>query len=168
MDPANDQKSKDSSTLNSEPQAVVVRREPEKDLLVWTAPSRPFMRRDKQFYTALFAIAGIVSLILFFAEGLMPVILIVALVFLYYVLYTVPPENIEYKITTKGIRVAGSLTAWQDVALFWFSKKAGSDILIFETLLIPGRMELVITPEIKDGLKKEISAYVPYEDMPSG
>src|SRR3989304_4840218 len=109
MDPAKDKKSEDQSTLTSpdesqEPRPVVVRREPERDLVTWTAPSRPFKRRDRQFYTTVFAIAGIISLILFLAEGLMPVILIVALVFLYYVLSTVPPENIEYKITTKGVK----------------------------------------------------------------
>jgi hypothetical protein len=167
MDTAPDQKGSSESTLNSEPQAVVVRRESERDLFTWTAPARPFKRRDKQFYTTVFAIAGIVSLVLFLAEGIMPVILIVALVFLFYVLSTVPPENIEYKVTTKGVRVAGKLTEWQALIRFWFGKRAESEILIFETFLIPGRIEIVINPEIKDGLKKEISAYIPYEEIPA-
>jgi hypothetical protein len=165
MDPAKDQKSDNQSTLNSDPQAVVVRREPERDLITWTAPARPFRRRDKQFYTTVFAIAGIVSLILFLAEGLMPVILIVALVFLYYVLSTVQPENIEYKVTTKGVKIAGKLTEWQTLIRFWFGNKTGSEMVIFETFLIPGRIEILINPEIKDVLKKEISAYIPYEEV---
>jgi hypothetical protein len=167
MDTAPNQKENFESTLNSEPQAVVVRREAERDLLTWSAPARPFKRRDKQFYTTIFAIAGIVSLVLFLAEGIMPVILIVALVFLYYVLSTVPPENIEYKITTKGVKVAGKLTEWQALIRFCFGVRSGSEILIFETFLIPGRIEIVINPEVKDGLKKEISAYIPYEEIPA-
>ena len=172
MDPAKDQKSEDQSTLTSpdesqEPRPVVVRREPERDLVTWTAPSRPFKRRDRQFYTTVFAIAGIISLILFLAEGLMPVILIVALVFLYYVLSTVPPENIEYKITTKGVKIAEKLTPWQSLIRFWFGNRSGSEILIFETYSIPGRIEMMINPEIKAGLKKEISAYIPYEEVPA-
>jgi len=155
------------STLNSEPQAVVVRREPERDLLTWIAPARPFKKRDRQFYTTVFAIAGIVSLVLFLAEGLMPVILIVALVFLYYVLSTVPPENIECKVTTKGVKIAGKLTEWQALTRFCFGERSGSEILVFETFLIPGRIEIVIDPKIKDDLKKEISAYVPYEEIPA-
>lgn len=155
------------STLNSEPQAVVVKREAERDLLTWTAPARPFMKRDRQFYTTVFAIAGIISLVLFLAEGIMPVILIVALVFLYYVLSTVPPENIEYKITTKGVSIGGKLTGWQTLNRFWFGMRTGSEILIFETFLIPGRIEIVINPEIKNDLKKEISAYIPYEEVPA-
>ena len=83
-----------------------LQREPERNLVTWTAPARPFKRRDRQFYVTTFAIAGIVSLVLFLAEGVMPVILIISLVFLYYVLSTVEPENIEYKATTRGIKIA--------------------------------------------------------------
>lgn len=152
------------STLNQEPQAVVVKREPERDLITWTAPSRPFKRRDRQFYVTTFAIAGIVGLILFLAEGIMPVILIVSLVFLYYVLSTVPPEDIEYKVTNKGIKIAGKLTSWQLMVRFWFAKRLDSEVLEIETAHIPGRIGIVINPELKEDIKKEISAYIPYEE----
>ncbi|HKC04448.1 MAG TPA: hypothetical protein VKC54_01090 [Patescibacteria group bacterium] len=166
MDPAQDQKSEDQSTLNSEALAVVVRREPERDLVTWTAPARPFKRHDRQFYTTVFAMAGIISLVLFLAEGIMPVILIVALVFLYYVLSTVEPENIEYKVTTKGVKIGGKLTNWQALIRFWFGTRSGSEVLIFETYGIPGRIEIMTGPETHDKLKKEISAYIPYEEVP--
>ena len=166
MDPAKDQKSDTESTLNTEPQAVVVRREPERDLVVWTAPGRPFKRRDRQFYVTTFAIAGIVSLILFLAEGIMPVILIISLVFLYYVLSTVQPENIEYKITTKGVKIAGKITEWQSLNRYWFTKRFENELMIFDTVLLPGRIEFVINSGIKDRLRKEISAYIPYEEVP--
>jgi hypothetical protein len=153
MDPAKDQ---NPSTLQAE-----------RDLVVWTAPSRPFKRRDRQFYVTTFAIAGIVSLILFFAEGFMPVLLIISLVFLYYVLSTVEPEKIEYKITSKGIKIAGKGTDWQVLNRYWFGKRFDSDLMVIDTVLIPGRIELVINPEIKDKLKKEVSAYIPYEEVPA-
>lgn len=153
------------STLNDEPQAVVVRREPERDLVVWTAPSRPFKRRGRKFYVTAFSMAGIVSLVVFLAEGIMPVILIISLVFLYYVLSTVQPENIEYKITNKGFKIAGRETGWQSVLRFWFSSRSGSEILVFGLVTIPGRIEMIIHSEIKEKLKKEISAYVPYEEV---
>lgn len=167
---APDESKANESTLNEnvEPQAVVVRREPERDLVTWTAPARPFKRRDRQFYVTVFAMAGIVGLVLFFAEGAMPVILIVSLVFLYYVLSTVPPEDVEYKITSKGIKVSGKLTEWPYLTRFWFAKRSGSEILIFETLLIPGRIEFIIKDDMKEKLKKEISAHIPYEEVPAG
>jgi hypothetical protein len=164
--PVPEEKKTANSTLNDEPRAVVVRYEPERELITWTAPSRPFKRYGRRFYVTIFSIVGIISIILFVAEGLMPVILLVSLIFLFYVLSTVPPENIEYKITNMGVNIAGKKTGWQNIVRFWFSSKTGSDILTFSTVMLPGRMELVINPEIKDKLKKEISAYVPYEEMP--
>ena len=167
MDPATDSNTNPESTLNEdrEPQAVVVRREPERDILTWIAPSRPFRRRDRQFYVTTFAIAGIVSLVLFLAEGIMPVLLIISLMFLYYVLSTVEPEKVEYKVTSKGIKFAGKRTEWQLLNKFWFAERYGSKLLVIETFQIPGRIEIVINPEIKESLKKEISAYIPYEEV---
>lgn len=153
------------STLNQEPQAVVVRREAERDLVTWTAPGRPFKRYSRRFYVKIFSIVGIVSIIVFIAEGVMPVVLLVSFIFLFYVLSTVPPDDVEHKITNKGVKVAGKETGWQNMLRFWFLSKSGSDVLVFETTSLPGRMELVINPEIKDRLKKEVSAYVPYEEI---
>ena len=146
-----------------EPQAVVVRREPERDLVTWVASARPFKKRDRQYFVTIFAIAGIISLVIFLAEGLMPVVLIIALVFLYYILSTVPPEEIEYKITTKGIKIADKLIGWQLMNKFWFGHRMDNEVLFFDTFQIPGRIELVINPEIKEVLEKEISAYIPFE-----
>src|SRR5688572_20319670 len=166
MDPATDQNPSES-TLNTEPQAVVIRQEPERDLVTWIAPARPFKRRDRQFFVTTFAIAGIVGLILFLAEGVMPVLLIVSLVFLYYILSTVEPEKIEYKITTKGIKIADKRTEWQYLTRFFFSQKLDSDLIVFESVKIPGRIEVVINPEIRENLKKEVSGYIPYEEVPA-
>jgi hypothetical protein len=144
-----------------------LQKESERDLVTWTAPARPFKRRDRQFYVTTFAIAGIVSLVLFLAEGAMPVILIISLVFLYYVLSTVEPDNIEYKVTTKGIKIAGRLTEWQALTRFWFTKRFDNELLIVGSQMVPGRIEMVISPEVKDDLKKEISAHIPYEEVPA-
>lgn len=165
MDPAENESNKGESTLNQEPQAVVVRREPERDLVTWIAPSRPFKRRDRQFYITTFAMAGIISLVLFLAEGIMPVLLIISLVFLYYVLSTVEPENINYKVTSKGIKIEGKLTEWSILKNFWFIKRFDSSLVVFSTSVIPGRIEMVINPSDKERLKKEISAYIPFEEV---
>ncbi|HTK03684.1 MAG TPA: hypothetical protein VL401_02860 [Alphaproteobacteria bacterium] len=139
--------------------------EPERDLVVWIAQSRPFKRRDRQFFVTTFAIAGIVGLVLFLAEGLMPVLLIVSLVFLYYILSTVEPEKIEYKVTTRGIKIADKRTDWEYLTKFFFSKRLDSDLIVFGTAAVPGRIEVVINPEIKESLKKEVSVYIPYEEV---
>lgn len=137
-----------------------------RDLFTWTAPARPFKRRSRKFYVTIFSIVGIISIILFIAEGVMPVVLLVSFIFLFYVLSTVPPENIEYKITNKGIKIAGKETEWVNIVRFWFAEKSGGEVLVFDTATLYGRIELVINPELKDGLRKVISPYVPYEEMP--
>lgn len=157
---------KSEEAVAEEPQPVIVRREPEKDLLTWTAPARPFKRRDREFYLTLIAIAGIIGLVLFLIEGFMPVILIVSLVFLFYVLSTVEPENIEYKITNKGIKIVDKRTDWGLMNRFWFSRRLDNELLIVETLGLPGRMELVINPGDKEEIRKALSAYLIEEEAP--
>ena len=34
-----------------------------------------------------------------------------------------------------------------------------------DMVLLPGRIEFVISSEIKEKLKKEVSAYIPYEEV---
>jgi len=154
------------STLNNEPTAVVIKREPEQDLVTWSAASRPFKRYGRKFYVTIFSIVGIISIILFVAEGVMPVILLVSLIFLFYVLSTVAPENIEYKITNKGVKIAGKETPWQNITRFSLGERSGSEVLAIETVTFPNKIEMVIDPMLKDRIKKEISAYAPYENIP--
>lgn len=137
----------------------------EKDLVTWIAPARPFKRRDRQFYVTVISIAAMVCLILFLAEGAMPVILIISLIFLYYVMSTVPPDNIEYKITNKGIKVLDKRVDWQYLGRFWFAKRYDSELLILETSFVPNRMELVITPESKEQIIKTLSEYLVQEEI---
>src|SRR5690348_11084601 len=93
-------------TKPSMPETSTLSKETEKDLVVWTAPARPFKRRTRDFYVTIFAMAAVTGLVLFLIDGFLPVILIISLVFLVYVLSTVEPENIQYKITNLGIKMA--------------------------------------------------------------
>lgn len=165
MDPANQENLKNENNLSENESNLSKKPELEKDLITWVAPARPFKRRDKQFYLTTVSIAGIVCLILFLAEGAMPVILIISLIFLYYVMSTVEPENIEYKITNKGIKIIGNRTNWENLGRFWFGKRHDSDLLILETNFLPNRMELVIKSEIKDEIKKILTEYLVYEEV---
>ncbi len=80
---------------------------------------------------------------------------------------TVEPENIEYKITNKGIKIAGRLNDWNMMGRFWFTKRLDNELLVIETRTLPGRMELVVTSEVKDQIKKELSEYLTHEEIPA-
>jgi len=139
---------------------------PERKLLVWKAPARPFKRRNREFYLTLFAGAFLVGLVIFLIEGWVPVILIISLIFLFYILNTVEPEEIEYEITNKGIKIAGQRTFWWEMTRYWFSQRYDSELLVFETINLPGRLELVINKEDKGKIKKSISQYLTQEKSP--
>ena len=156
----------DKSTLKEEAQPVVIRREAEKDLISWTAPARPFKRRDREYYVTIIAIAAVVGLILFMVEGWMPVVLLISLIFLFYVMSTVEPEGVEYKITSRGIKVAGKRTDWQALVRYWFSRRFDNELLVVESTNLPGRIEYVLAPESKEEVKKALSQFLPEEEAP--
>ena len=141
--------------------------EPEKDLFAWKAKGRPFRTRDREFWVRAVAIVAIGGLILFIIEGIMPVILIISLGFLFYILSTVEPALIEYTITNKGIKIAGRGTGWELLTRFWFGRRFDSELLIFETQMLPGRLELVINSKDKDAIRKALATYLPEEEAPS-
>lgn len=140
----------------------------EKELISWSAPARPFKRRNRQFYVTIIAIGAIVGLILFLVEGFLPVILIVSIIFLFYILSTVEPENIEYKITSLGIKIADTPRVdWDLTRRFWFTRRFDNDILVIETVVFPGRLELVVKPESKEEIKSSLTKYIQFEEAPA-
>ena len=174
MAPAESQNFNKESTLKSPTETVGVnegkefptKNEPEKELISWFAPSRPFKRRDKEYYITLVAIAAIVGLVLFLVEGFMPVILVISIVFLFYVMNTVEPENIEYKVTNRGIKVADKRNDWEMLNRYWFTKRFDTQLLIIESLNFPGRLEVVVNEEIKEKLRSILNDYIKEEEIP--
>ncbi len=163
--PAEDQANQ-GTLKEDKPTPVFVKKEEERDLVAWSAPARPFKRRNREFWITAIAIAAVVGLVLFLVEGFMPVILVISVVFLFYVLSTVEPDKIEYKVTNRGIKVAGKRTDWNMMGRFWFTRRFDSDLLVIETFSLPGRLEVVILPERKEEVKKAISEYLTHEEVP--
>lgn len=161
----NQDQTKGSTLKEQSVQDQTVRIELEKDIFIWKAPSRPFKRRPREFWTTIVAVALIFGFILFIIEGTMPVILMIALIFLFYILSTVEPEAVEYKITNKGVRFAGALTEWDFFTNFWFSKRFESDLVVFGMVTLPGRLELVIHEKDKDAIRKAVAIYLPEEEV---
>jgi len=140
---------------------------PERDLVIWEAPSRHFKKRGREFYISIFAIVALVGFIFLIIEGIMPVILLASLTFLFYVLSTVEPDKIQYKITNKGIKIAEKITEWDFISNFWFSEKSGAITLNIQTLLFPGKLELIVDGGKRKEIKKNLLKYVPEEKTPT-
>jgi len=140
--------------------------EPEKELFSWRAPARPFKKRGKEFWTKIIISASLFSVIVYLAEGAMPVILIIAVIFLFYIMSNVEPEEIGYKITNRGIKIADKLTDMALLNRFWFTKRLGTELLVFEILTIPGRLEVVINSKDQEKIRKVLSTYITEEEVP--
>lgn len=149
---------------------------PEEEILSWEAPSRPFKKKNKKYFTTVFVIGVLVALIFIFAgQGWLPAALTFSIVFLVYVLSTIPPQKVENKITTYGIRVDNGLYYWEELGRFWFEEKSGDEVLYIETARFPGRIALLIVDGLKEVLRELLSEVLleqkpeptPYEKVAS-
>lgn len=138
----------------------------EKILISWEAPARPFKRRGRDSFATLIAAAGLLGFIVFIIEGWLPVILIISLVFLFYILSTVEPDNLKYAISEEGIKIEDKILPWEMVTRFWFTRRFDHDLLVIETLTLPGRTEIVIKEIKPEDLQRILSDYILHETKP--
>jgi hypothetical protein len=135
----------------------VVKPMAEETVFEWRAASRPFKKRDRQYYTTIAAIVFLVSLILFFAGQLLPIAVVVSVGFLAYVLSSVPPENVLYKLTTYGVRMEDTIYYWDEMGRFWFEEKFGQAIAHIEIARFPNRLTLVLGETTPEQLREILS-----------
>ena len=120
------------------PVEVRPRVEQEKTLLSWRALSRPFALKEGQLLTVPMAIAILVAIILVIAGEWMMVGVTAAVMFVYYVWSTVVPEEIEYAITSRGVRIGKVLYAWEAITQWWMGDKWDQQLLMIGVMGYPG------------------------------
>jgi hypothetical protein len=135
------------------------RPEPEELIVEWEAASRPFKKRNRQFYTTIAIITFLVSLILGFAGQFLFVAVVIALAFLAYVLYSVPPEIVLNRITNYGIHTDNNFYHWDEMGRYWFTELFSQKLLHIEIARFPNQLTLVlgdIDPDAMDELLSEV------------
>ncbi len=155
-------KKEENLLKTSTPIEVLSLRE-EKTIHSWKTLARPYQKKDREFWTTILATLGLVCLILFFVKEWFLIAAFLGLVFLYYVLTTVEPEEVAYKITNKGVYFPGGeqRVDWEVLSLFWISEKWGYKILNLETKLnFPRVIHLVIKKEEEQKIKEIVLKYV--------
>ncbi|MEX0895774.1 MAG: hypothetical protein WDZ94_02430 [Patescibacteria group bacterium] len=158
----------DPAMTDEEAAAMLPNYKPQKEevLFEWQSPSRPFKKHSRQYYSTIMVIASLISVILLFASQFVFVAVIVALVFLYYVLMTTPPSNITQQLTTYGIRVENNLYYWEELGRFWFTKKHGQDILHVEVARFPNQLSMLLGELKKDDMDDVLSEVLLHEQPP--
>lgn len=138
-----------------------------KTLLFWEAPSRPFRKKDRSFYTTIAIIVILLVLILLLAREFLLIGAILALAFVAYVLAFVPPHNIKYRISTQGLTIGEDFYFWHFLDAFWFKEKEGSKVLHIQTRFrFPGQLMLVLGDQNEEKVKKIVARFLPFVEVP--
>src|SRR3989344_2709996 len=141
--------------------------EQEETLLTWKSPSRPFKKREKEFFTTIAAIVFLLAVILVFVKEFLLIGAIIALSFVAYVLATIPPEVVEHRISTLGIDSVNHFYKWEELVSFWFSERWSQPILMVQTKLrFPGRLVILFEEKDKEKIKTELSKYLNFKEKP--
>jgi len=130
----------------------------------WKAMDRPHKVWSRDFYSTVIVLAFLVSVIMFFIEGLLPVLVVWAVVFAMWQMNKVEPKEEEYAINTWGIRTKERTYRWEEMNTFWFEDKWGSRLLRVLTNRVPWQLILVIKKEDEEEIKKLIVENVAYEE----
>ena len=137
----------------------------EKILFEWEAPERSFQRKDRDFWITAIAILVLVSIILFFVNEFPLILALVAVMFLYYALSTVPPGMVHNKLTNRGIYFGELRYEWALLTRFWFKKSLSSQTIAFETSLrFPRQVTLVIDEKDQEKIKEIVLKIIPMLD----
>lgn len=114
-------------------------------LISWKAPMRIFRKRAKEDYIRIIFIALCAITFFFIVRQYMLILVTVALVFLTFVMWSVPPELVEHKVTTRGIYSIDRMYEFNILNKYWFSYVSGVYLLNIETeLRLPARLILLI------------------------
>jgi hypothetical protein len=143
----------------------VTQSSPLKTLLVWTAPERPFKKRSREYFTTIGAIVFLIGVILLFLQEWLLILVMVALMFVAYIMSTVEPRQVEHQITNRGIITGGKKYEWETLNRFWFTEKLGEKILQIETLVgLPRHLFLMLGETKQEAIKKILADYLPFEE----
>lgn len=117
-----------------------------KAIVSWKSPERVFKARSKKYFTKV-ALFGLATVLLAIAIGEFVLVgVIIAFIFVVYVLATSAPVVIEHRITNMGIVSGGRAFLWEELDSFWFDKRGDDRLLLVQTdLHFPTRLFMLLT-----------------------
>lgn len=137
-----------------------------KTFLSWHAPSRPYRKRTKEYFTNSFLIFVSVEIIVFLlTKELMLMLVVFALTFLSFALAVVPPHQFFYKISSEGIQVEDNFFIWDELYDFYFMKRQGMDVMHVRTkAYLPGELTIVLGDIPVSHVKNVMLPFLPYRE----
>ena len=140
--------------------------EPIRELFVWSSPERIFVPRNLKWFGNVGLIVLVLLLIALFLQEFLLMGAILAVVFVIYVLATIPPEKIEHRITTQGIISNERSYLWDELADFWFMEKQNQLLLTVRTFLrFPRQLNLVVHKDDERVIRDVLVKYIPFREV---
>lgn len=137
-----------------------------KTLLKWESASRPFKRRDTKYFINLGIIIFVLAAILLFVQEFLLIGVLLALLFVSYVLGTVEPEKMDHKITNQGLTTGNRSYLWNELSDFWFTEKYGEVVLNVGTKIrFPARLLVLVPFMDRDKVKEILVEYLPFREV---
>ncbi len=133
--------------------------------LEWSSPSRLFKRRDKEYFTNIAAIVFLLTIVLVFAREFVLIAAVLSIVFLIYVLSTVPPQEVKHKITNLGLESAGHFYRWEALADFWFEEQWGQVMLVVRPFMT-ARIIILLNNQDRSKVRELLAKRLPYREQP--
>lgn len=137
-----------------------------KTLLAWTAPGRPFRKRNKEYFASIVLITLLLSVIAFLFSEYLLILVICSVAFVAIALAIVPPHDFHYRISTEGITVEDHFFLWQELYDFYFKNHDGIDTLRIRThAFIPGELTITLGDMHREHVKSVLLPYLPYREL---
>ncbi len=137
-------------------------------LYSWTAPLRAYKKKPAGVFKFYFAVAALLTIILFFLREYILAIPIWATMFLIYALTITPPHDVLNTITKFGIHTGSNAYQWVNLSHFYFIKKFDYHILVVFTKLSFGHPIYLVIPN--DTIKQEVlhllAEHLIYQEAP--
>lgn len=135
-------------------------------LLEWTAPGRPFRRKDKTYFATSLMIMFFVEVLLFIFSQYMLMAVVASFVFVAFALATVPPHDLHYRISTEGIFVEDHFYLWHELYFFYIKNREGQDVIYVRThAFIPGELTLTLGTIPVQHAKSILLSYLPFREF---
>lgn len=138
-----------------------------KSIISWKSPVRVFKQRSNKFFTKVGVYALILILLAIAFSDPLLVGVIIAFVFMVYVLATSIPEKIEHRINPMGIVSGGKVFLWEDLDSFWFDKRGDERLLMVQTYLrFPSRLIILLSDVADRTILDIMEKHIHYHHRP--
>lgn len=138
---------------------------PEESILFeWNSYERPQKKWTKEFYSSVIVMAFLASIIFYFIEGIMPVLVIWAMVFMLWAMSKTEPRIEKYAISTWGLKTKDKTYRFEEMNNFWFETKWGGRLMRINLVKIPWHLVIVIDSEHEDTIRKLMLSSVTYQE----